>query len=203
MNLQTTAMPEQGARGIYRLSLEYSGMEVWQNPDRCGTCGRTTNRANATLAQDKPPVRSFPLSLTSDGFFVCSMRFRRLAEDCGFEGIEFIPLANRYNVLKVSRKVQYAPDESIYQKQDGWCEACQTFAKSLIGMDRATVLAKGNPIGPKEIVESELRFGTELLPSSIGWTSLHADLIVGSEVGSALAKAKLKGLRVTDQPIDL
>ena len=186
----------------FRVGIEYCGMSVWNNPERCKTCNRTINREQAILQQNHRPVRHFPLSLTSDGFFVCSDKFRKFAMENLFEGIGFVPLINRFYVLKVKRKIEYSQTKTVYQKQSGWCEDCGSFHESLIGQSRDPISKDEKPISPLELVESKLRIGTELLPSNIGWTSMHSDLIAGPKAASILREANFKGLYLKDQDVE-
>lgn len=102
-----------------QLSLIVGDLSVWNDPDRCATCNRTINRDAASLGVQRRPVRPFALSLSSDGFFIASEAFHRLAGEHAFEGVTFVPLQNRYAVIKLRRQVAYSAIQSISLGQVG------------------------------------------------------------------------------------
>lgn len=187
----------------YRLSLSFCGLSAWIDPERCPKCNRTKNRSTAKLHSNRRPVTPLHLSLTSDGFFVASRTFRKFAIEHGFEGIEFISLLNSRHVIKVTRKIEYAtPDDQLFERNN-WCDECETYREVLVRAKRTLIAKSEPPIGPLEIVESRVRLGTELTPGEAGgWTSLHADMIVGCEVGRILKQRKFRRLSFKKLELD-
>lgn len=169
-------------------------MSVWWNSDRCKSCSRTVGREYAEFHAVDPPAKPFPLSVTSDGFFIASRKFRKFAIDNAFEGVEFVPLKNQFYVLKIAREVAYADYENFIGSQEDWCDVCRTFRRNLVTTAPRVISRDERAIGPLELVGSQERWGVELLPSNIGWTARHGDIVVGDAAAELLKLANFKGI---------
>jgi len=172
-----------------RLGLEFGGLSVLANTERCPACGRHVGRERATFRATQKPDRPFPLSVTSDGFHVASKRFRGFCIDHAFTGIDFVPLENGYFVMIVARCVAYDLSRLTVTQED-WCPTCRTYRRNLVANAPRPIAADEGAIAPLEIVESCQRWGVEVGER----TAQHPDIIVGCAAWKALEAAGFKGL---------
>jgi hypothetical protein len=173
--------------------VEFSGTDLWLDPQLCPTCGSKVGKYEASLYKVMGPWRKgFALSLTSDGFYLVSKKLLPALSDS--RGVSFLPLERGYAAIKFHRRVELDIPEDMTSAKD-LCRTCGQYQSLSIHLYyRRKLAAHEAPIGEMEIVCSRLEWGDRLLRKP--------DLIVGDGVRKILIENRIKGmyLRELDYP---
>lgn len=175
------------------VGLEYGGLEVVVDMDRCGECRRRINWHKATFGATDRPSRRFNLFSSSDGYYVASEKFRKFCVDEEIEGVRFVKLQNGYSVMMLERciSVDYSRLNNI---RDGWCDTCKSYRRNLLVTPLPIIKEDAN-VKPMEMVETCDRWGEEIIEMH---TAQPSQLIVGEGVKRAIEKHKFRNISFID-----
>lgn len=173
---------------------EFGGLAVLGRTERCSTCGYHVGLDRAVFSCDDKLQYRYSIFQSSDGFHVANNKFRVLAIESGFTGVEFVPLKNGYFVIRVARKVKYDLTTGRVT-QEGWCPDCQNYRRSLTMPGSHALDGKEALIEPLGVVETQHRWGVEV-GERVAQTT---DLIVGDEAARVIAAANFRGVEVCEQ----
>ncbi|WP_054005973.1 hypothetical protein [Cypionkella psychrotolerans] len=132
------------------------------------------------------------LSMTSDGFWIATAKFKRMVEEADLEGVAFLPLSRKQFVFLPKRAVRLHGGGFEQEPHGPICDACghpkQHTAKSF-----TLALGRDEVLGRSEIVSAQSNF----VMRTIGKKNLaffDSPILVGDGVAEALKGKRLRGL---------
>jgi len=151
---------------------------------RCPSCGNLIDKWNVDFIQvDVPASLRMDISMTYDGVTIVSAKFLQIVADNKLGGLRFHEVGNGFSALLASRRVAF-DSVSRRTKFESQCSTCGQF-EAVAGATPA-FLCPPVDVAPDEFVWTDVEFGTGNEKQPL--------LICGEVAGTALRRAKLKGL---------
>ena len=154
---------------------------------RCETCGELISKWSESLRGLIIKNRRFDVAITYDGVITVSRRFRSVYDENALFGLVFqgLPDDSAFEAIQATRFVEFdaAKRDTRFINQ---CEMCGIY-ESVVGAT-PVYLKEGLRIDPKEIVRTDLEFGSG--------DEKHPLILCGEKVAEVLMSARMKGLDV-------
>jgi hypothetical protein len=151
---------------------------------RCATCGNLTDKWNEKfLCVEVGPAMKMDISMTYDGVTVVTPRLVDVVLQQKLKGLRFHALGGAFSALLATRRVAF---DTVARRTrfEGKCDTCGQY-DAVTGATPA-FLCPPVEIAPDEFVWTDVEFGSR--------DEKHPLLICGVAAGTALRRAKLKGL---------
>ncbi len=152
---------------------------------RCERCGELLDKWNEPLVGLVIKKRKYDISVTYDGVVAVSQRFKSVYDQSGLSGLQFEPLPNDPEFLKIwpSKSVRFDAEKrkTRFEKR---CPACGRF-ESIVGAT-PVYLVEGESLPDKGFVRTDLEFASG--------DEKHPLILCGNLAGRILKDAHLKGV---------
>ena len=167
---------------MYQLTANFNGIDILRGRSdlrNCSGCGGILDKWTIPLHSAEKPRNAF--SVSRDGYWMVSKRFKEVCEQNGLHGAEFKPLPSRYFALLPTRTIRI--EQCLEQRT--LRPVCDRYREVLVnGPPR---LAEGEqPPAPLEFARSDVEYGNLARRSFSIW--------VGDDGANILRAARLRGL---------
>jgi len=155
---------------------------------RCKHCGELLNKWDESLTGLRLVKRRYDISVTYDGVYIASKKFKDVCDEHSLSGLRFIPLPDDpafYQIL-ATEIVEYDAESpgTRFIKQ---CLICHRF-ESVVGAT-PVLLKNPNTIPTNGFVRTDLEFASGDEKSPL--------LLCGPNAGAVLKRSKLRGIDMT------